>query len=460
MRLIPILTAILVMVALYLAVFQRDALMAFARNDLASVISPDDSANATEAGAADDTRTAAVTPDAGAATATDATTAATTDTTTSPAAEPAKGTIGVVALRSKAQSVDSAVILRGETRAMREVEVRAETTARIVSEPLRKGTFVKKDDILCKLDEATRLQDVEQARAALAQAKSAEPEAAAMLAQAEASLEQANIDLTAAEQLNKGGYTSTSTLAARRAGQRTAQASIAAAESALEGAKAGIEGAEASLAKAERELDLLEIRAPFDGLLETDTAELGSLLQAGGLCATVIQLDPMKLVGFVPETQIARIDMGAQAGARLATGETVTGQVTFIGRSADPTTRTFLTEITVPNPDLKIRDGQTAEIAISAAGKQAHKLPQSALTLNNDGTLGVRTVESDGIVGFHPVELIRDDVDGIWVDGLADEANVIVVGQDYVTAGIPVSVTYKDDIHGDGDDASTAETKP
>ena len=49
----------------------------------------------------------------------------------------------------------------------------------------------------------------------------------------------------------------------------------------------------------------------------------------------------------------------------------------------------------MPNPDLKIRDGQTADIAISSAGSLAHKLPQSALTLNNEGRLGVRVVGSD-----------------------------------------------------------------
>jgi len=456
MRLIPILTALLVMFALYMAVFQREELMAFARNDAAQIFA---AADESDSKAPEGTRTAAVTPPAGStAVASDATADKASDET--PATTGTTGKIGVVALRSRAQTVDSAVILRGETQALRDVEVRAETTATVVSEPLRKGAFVKKGDVLCQLDEATRIEDVEQARAALVQAKAAEPEARALLAQAEATHEQAHIDLNAAEQLNKDGYTSTSTLAARRASKRSAEASIAAAQSGLEAAKAGVQAAQASLAKAQREMTLLKIKAPFDGLLETDTAELGSLLQAGGLCGTVIQLDPVKLIGYVPETEVSRVEMGAPAQARLATGETVTGRVTFIGRSADPTTRTFLAEITVPNSDLKIRDGQTAEIAIAADGKQAHKLPQSALTLNNDGTLGVRTVEDGGIVGFHPVTLIRDAIDGIWVDGLAEEADVIVVGQDYVTAGVPVSVTYKDPIHGTEAAKATAETKP
>ena len=161
------------------------------------------------------------------------------------------------------------------------------------------------------------------------------------------------------------------------------------------------------MASAENELEKLEIHAPFAGILESDTAELGSLLQPGSLCGTIIQLDTIKLVGFVPETLVDRVEVGAAAGARLSSGREVVGEVTFISRSADPTTRTFRVDVEVPNTDLSIRDGQTAEIGIQADGEVAHLLPQSALTLDNQGQLGVRTVE-DGRAGFAPVSVLRD----------------------------------------------------
>lgn len=196
------------------------------------------------------------------------------------------------------------------------------------------------------------------------------------------------------------------------------------------------------MATAETEIDRLEITAPFAGLLESDTAELGSLMQPGGLCATVIQLDPIKLVGFVPETEVDRVEVGALAGARLVSGREVQGRVTFLSRSADPTTRTFRTEIQVANPDFSIRDGQTAEILIAADGLMAHKVPQSALTLNSEGKLGLRTVSGDDLVEFVPITLLRDTIDGVWVTGLPDQADVIVVGQDFVTAGVRVKASF------------------
>ena len=100
-------------------------------------------------------------------------------------------------------------------------------------------------------------------------------------------------------------------------------------------------------------------------------------------------------------------------------------------------------EIDVPNPDLSIRDGQTAEIAIAAAGVEAHLLPQSALTLNDDGTLGVRMINAENTVEFAAVDLLRDTPQGIWVTGLPAQANVIVMGQEYVTAGVTVTPTFR-----------------
>ena len=128
----------------------------------------------------------------------------------------------------------------------------------------------------------------------------------------------------------------------------------------------------------------------------------------------------------------------------LVTGRRVAGTVTFLSRSADPTTRTFLVEIQVPNTDLSIRDGQTAEIAIAAAGEKAHLVPQSALTLNNDGSLGVRIVGPESIVEFRSVKVLRDSKDGVWIAGLPDQADVIVVGQDFVTEGVRVEPTFRE----------------
>lgn len=416
MRLVPVLTAILVMAGLYAFVFERDALLAFARGNEPETVETVEDANLDKAESPTAAGTSAEEPES----------------------------IGVVVINSIMQQVDSTVLLRGETEAARQVDVRAETTAGVMSEPLRRGAFVNEGDILCRLEPGTREATLAESRARLAEARSRVPESEARLMEAKARLEEAEVNLRASTRLAEDGFATETRLKASEASQRSAEAGIATAQSGLEATRSGIEAAAAAVAAAERDIAKLEIRAPFKGILETDTAELGSFMQPGSLCATIIQLDPIKLVGFVPELEVNQVELGAKAGAELANGQRVQGNVTFISRSADPTTRTFRVEVEVPNADLSIRDGQTATIAIRAAGVAAHRLPQSSLTLNGEGELGVRVVGEDNIVAFRSVEMIRDDAEGIWVSGLGERENVIVVGQDFVTAGVKVRPTVRE----------------
>ncbi len=376
------------------------------------------------------------------------------DTVVTETAEPAEtvesteNVVRVVAIQSTARVIDSAVVLRGETEATRQLDVMAETSGLVISEPLRKGALVEAGQLLCEIDPGTRLASLAEAQARLASAKAAAPAAQAVVEQARAALEEARINDNAAERLSKEGFASETRVAATQAAVRAAEAGVSSALSGLESAQANIESAEASVASAQKEIDRLKVFAPFGGLLETDTAEIGGLLSVnspnGAHCATIIQLDPVKLVGFVPETEVNRVQLGARAGARLTDGNEVIGEVTFLSRAADETTRTFRVEITVDNTDLKIRDGQTAEIIIASDGKSAHLLPQSVLTLNDEGTLGVRTVTAEKKADFVPVTMLRDTIDGVWLAGLPEAADVIVIGQEYVIPGVPVEASYQE----------------
>lgn len=379
MRLFQIITAALVCVALYVLIFQRDALMGR-------------DAQATAEAATNATESATDTDDA--------------------------AQMRVVVLPSEARVISDAVRLRGRSEAARFVEIRAETAGRIISDPIKSGAFVTAGDILCQIDEGTRA-------AALAEAEAAR-------STAEAQLNAAEIDANAAARLNESGFASETRAAGASAALRSAQAALRSAEAAID--------------RAAEELSRIEIRAPFDGLLESDTAELGTLMQPGALCATVIDLDPIKFVGFLPEAELARVDIGQTATTRLVDGREVTGQVRFVARSADPQTRTFRVEIEAENPDLTIADGQSAEISIATAGTAAHLLPSSALTLDDQGQLGLRIVTDENRVQFRPATMMRDTPDGVLVTGLPDQVRVIIVGQEFVSDGVAVTPVSVQDI--------------
>lgn len=438
MKLFPLLTAALVCVVLYFAILDRATLVEFAERYV-----PEPNNTPTELADSEEETAEAV----------------------------EDGLINVVVRRSEAQMTQNAVLLRGRTEALRLVDVASETSGRIISTPIRAGAFVEEGQVMCEIDPGTSQTALEEAQARLAEAQArvpeAEarvpeaaarlPEARAMLAQARAQLTSAEIDGNAATRLAESGFGSETSAASAAAGVAGAEAGVESAMAAVQGATAGVQAAEAGVqsalagvraaeagvTRAEEAITQLTIHAPFSGLLETDTAELGSLMQPGAVCATIIQLDPIKLVGFVPEAQVDRIRVGATAGAQLASGQQVQGEVTFLSRSADERTRTFRVEITVPNSDLSIRDGQTADILVQTEGTPAHLLPASSLTLNDEGLLGVRIVE-DGIVQFVEVQLIRDTLRGVLVAGLPENADVIVLGQEFVTAGVEVATTLEE----------------
>ncbi|MEO0823470.1 MAG: efflux RND transporter periplasmic adaptor subunit [Pseudomonadota bacterium] len=305
-------------------------------------------------------------------------------------AEPAA--VRVTVVESVAEETRERTLLRGRTEANRAVDVRAETAGLVASEPLRAGARVAEGEVLCRLDAGSR---------------------AAQRKEMEARLAEARAEATAAQTLSAKGFTAETTRIAR---------------------EAQLEAAAAALELVERDIDRLEIRAPFAGILETDAAERGALLSIGDRCATLIDLSLVKITAFVSEQDVDRIAPGQPVAVRLVNGMEREGAIRFIGRMADEDTRTYRVETVLENADGQLRDGMTAELVVSLDAGRAHRLPQSALTLDDTGRLGVRVVE-EGIARFRPVRVLRDSAEEAWLTGLPERATVIVVGQEFVRDG-------------------------
>lgn len=322
------------------------------------------------------------------------------------ATDTASGDPELFAVRARlfeAQERPSALLMRGRTEADASVAVSAETGGRIVEVAVHEGDMVARGDILCRLDEAARQAMVRQGRAAVAQAQ---------------------IDLDAAQQLADNGF---------------------GAENRVLALQAAFDGAQSSLEQAELDLTRTVIRAPVDALVQLPLAVEGSQLAPGGLCATLLDTNPLVVTGQVSERQIAEISVGMDAQAQLVTGESVNGQVSFISASADDATRTFRVDVDVPNPDGSLRVGVTAQASIGLPSITGHLLPLSTLKLDDSGTIGVSLLDEEDRVVFQPVTLLGDEREGVWVAGLPATARVVVIGQDYVEPGQQVEVTMVED---------------
>lgn len=308
------------------------------------------------------------------------------------------------------------VPIRGRTKANAVVSTRAETTGVLASIAVSKGQLVAPGDLLCTIDVGTRETRLAQATAALEQT--------------DVALEQANANLQTNQILRGKNLASANTARNFEVAQ---SAAIAARSSAI-----------ASLDGARIELERTEVRAEISGLVQEPLANVGDMLTAGGVCATIVQMNPMLFVGKVAESKIGLVENGSPAQITTVTGQVVVGTVSYVASTANEATRSFAVEITMDNSDGGIRDGMTAAAVISVGATMAHLLPQSVLTLDDAGTIGIKTLDDD-IAIFTPVTLVRDTTDGVWVAGLPDMVDVIVLGQEYVKDGQKVAPTMVSD---------------
>jgi multidrug efflux system membrane fusion protein len=290
------------------------------------------------------------------------------------------------------------VVVRGRTQATRTVVVRSETAGTVAAAPVLQGTFVKQGQVLCRLAVDARQAALDQARA---------QQKAMQLAQ------QQNADLAAK------GYRSPMQMLS---------------------SQANLDAATAAVRQGEIALNQVNIKAPFTGVFDHRDAEVGAFLGPGQPCGTVIEMDPLLIVGDVAETDAASMKVGAPASARLVSGQMLDGRIRYVSHDADPQTRTYHLEVTVPNPRLDVRSGLSAELHIGAGSGPAHLVPVSSLVLDSAGRQGVRYVVGDGRVAFAPITVIEETPQGIWVKGLNGPVQLIVVGQSYVADGQKVRV--------------------
>ncbi len=86
----------------------------------------------------------------------------------------------------------------------------------------------------------------------------------------------------------------------------------------------------------------------------------------------------------------------------------------------------------------------TVEIYLPMPEQQLHKISPSILSLNDEGQIGVKTVDDQNVVSFVPVKIVADKADYMLIDGLPETARVITVGQDFVVGGQTVEPTESD----------------
>lgn len=302
-----------------------------------------------------------------------------------------------------AEEISRTIVVNGKTAPARMAHLAAETDGRVVSVDAERGANLEPGDVIVRLDQRDR---------------------AARLAQAEATVKQREVEYSGRLRLQSESYVS---------------------EAQLQEAIALLEAARAELKRAQLDLAYMTIRAPFAGALQSRNVEVGDFVSRGDPVAIFVDNRTIIVSANLSEFDARYVHVGDEAEASLATGETVRGRIRYVAPVADEATRTFTVEMEVDNTAGNLRAGGTAELRIPAEQVLAHRVSPSLLTLDDAGNVGVKIVDTDGLVEFVVADIALSTSDGIWLTGLPETATIITVGQGYVASGSAVDAVPESD---------------
>jgi len=221
----------------------------------------------------------------------------------------------------------------------------------------------------------------------------------------------------------------------------------------LEQSEAALEAALALLAAVELDISNTTITAPFSGIVNDLPVDIGSLVERGHVVAELIDDSAFDVSAQASQQSLSQLKVGQNVSVELITGETLSGRLMYISSIADPDSRSFDVEARVRNPSGTIAAGVSASLHIPVEQVEATFISPSALSLGDNGELGVKSVDAEDRVQFLPIKMVSTSLDGAWVSGIPANTDVITRGQGFVNVGETVEAIVV------SDDASSTGTR-
>ena len=339
--------------------------------------------------------------------------------------------------------IDQSIELQGQTTHNKKIDVKSETTGNITNINFKRGDKVTKGDELIRISIENRKELLNSAKKDLERLNKElglnEKNKVNRLSQNKELIKLYEIEFASAKQLIDKGLSSKSklslasfNLANARSDQEDIMINFQSQQSSIE---AQIANVKSQLKNIELDISNTYINSPFSVIISEKIVEESEYITPGNPMFTIINLNPIKIQGYLSEFDVNKVNLGTKAIIENTNGIKKEGIISFISPSAETSTRTFEITIEADNSDLSFRSGITTKITIAGSELKAHKIPPSILTLLDDGTVGVKAVDEENIVVFFPTTSVKDTIDGIWVSGLPDKVNLIVTGQEYVAVG-------------------------
>jgi len=341
------------------------------------------------------------------------------------------------------QEIDQSIVIQGQTIHNKKIDVKSETTGSITNINFDRGDNVNQDKKLLNISIENRKEVLTSVERDLSRLKKEliinEKNRDNLLSKNSELIKLYEIEYLSAKQLIDKGLSSKSKLSLASFNLVNSKSDQIDINLQYEKQLANLESQIASYISQLKQINLdiekTKILSPFNGVIVNKNVEISDYVTPGMILLTIVNLNPIKVQGYLSEFDVNKIQLNTKALIENTNGIKKNGRITFISPSAETSTRTFEIEIEADNSDLAFKSGITTSIIIEGSELLAHKIPPSILTLQDDGTIGVKALNDRNVVIFYPIQKVKDTIDGMWVSGLPNKVNLIISGQEYVSTG-------------------------
>jgi RND family efflux transporter MFP subunit len=301
------------------------------------------------------------------------------------------------------------------------------------------GDRVRAGQEVAEIDAPELEQQVTQAKATVQQMQAALEQAQANLEQGKADTELARVTAQRTGALLKKGAVSRQEDDQNQSQYQVKLANLQALEKAIEVQRSNVAAAQANEARLDKMESYRMVRAPFDGVITQRNVDTGALVNSGStLLYRIAQTATLRTYVNVPQAYADSVRPGQTAMLTVANlpGRQFPGTVARTSNALDPSSRTLLVEIQVPNAANLLMPGMYARVDLSSARTEPPLLvPSEALLVRADGAQ-VAVVAADHSVHLQKVEVGRDYGDRLEVlAGLQEGATIIMNPGDVVQEG-------------------------
>jgi multidrug efflux system membrane fusion protein len=326
----------------------------------------------------------------------------------------------------------------GNVEAFSTISVRAQVTGTLTEVKFQEGDFVKKGDVLFRIDPRTYQAALDQANANLTRDDALQKQAEAQLARDIASAQYAKAQADRTTELVNRGILSKDQGDQATSAADAAQAGVTADRAAISSAKAQLVAQQAAVDTARLQLDYSTIVSPIDGRTGDLALKAGNLVTANSTeLVTITELDPIYVTFSLPAMNLPEIKKHMTGGKlpvtatpQTSAGHPTDGALSFVDNSVDPATDTIKLKATFANADHTLWPGQFARVSLRLTTLQnATVVPSQAVQTGQDGQF-VFVVREDQTVEQRPVTIGQADADDIVItNGLTPGETIVTEGQ-------------------------------